>query len=73
MGDPEEEFFQAMARPGVIPNNFALKRYMGDVTLVAAPREADNCYTELRDALTRAGVKLNEDKCTAWATDGPLS
>ena len=70
IGDPEEEFFQAMARAGINPNNFALQRYMDDMTLAAAPTDAEKCYTELRDALTRAGVMLNEDKRAAWATDG---
>ena len=70
MGDPEEELFQAMTRAGINTNNFALKRYMSDMTLIAAPREAETCYTDLRDALTWARMKLNEDRCTAWATDG---
>ena len=42
MGDPEEEFFQAMAREGINPNNFVLKRYMCDLTLIAAPPVAGN-------------------------------
>ena len=37
MGDPEQEFVQAMARNGINPNNFALRSYMGDLALIAAP------------------------------------
>jgi hypothetical protein len=70
MGDPEQEFFTAMAHAGVEPKHFALRRYMDDITLIAAPQYADKVYEELKDSLTRAGMKLNEDKCTAWATDG---
>ena len=40
------------------------------MTLITAPQIAERCYAELKEALTRAGMKLNEDKCTAWATDG---
>ena len=69
-GDPEDECFPAMARAGTNPNNYSLKGYMDDITLIVAPMEAGKCYTELRGALTKAGVKLNEDKCTAWTTDG---
>ena len=43
---------------------------MDDMTLITAPQVAESCYTELKEALTRAGMKLNEDKCTAWTTDG---
>ena len=41
---------------------------MDDMTLVATPHKA--CYSELKEALARARMKLSEDKCTAWATDG---
>ena len=37
MGDPEQEFFTAMAQAGVDPNHFALRRYMDDITLISAP------------------------------------
>ena len=70
MGDPELEFFAALAQAYVNPNHYALRRYMDDITLIAAPQVADKCYSELKAALTRAGMKLNEDKCTAWTTDG---
>ena len=70
MGDPEQEFFTAMAQAGADPNQFALRRYMDDITLITAPRIADKSYEELKEALTRAGMKLNEEKCTAWTTDG---
>ena len=40
------------------------------MTLITAPQIAERCYAELKEALTRAGMKLNEDKCTAWTTDG---
>ena len=70
IGDPEEELFQALAGAGTNPNNFSLERYMGDIPLIVAPMVAEECYTELRDALTKAGVKLNEDKRTTWAADG---
>ena len=33
------------------PNRFALRRYTGDVTLIAAPQIADRCYSELKEAL----------------------
>jgi hypothetical protein len=70
MGDPEQELVQAMASVGINPNHFALRRYMGDMALFTAPQVAESCYAELKEALTRAGVKLNEDKCTAWTTYG---
>ena len=37
MGDPEQEFFIAMAQAGVDPNHFALRRYMDEITLISAP------------------------------------
>ena len=43
---------------------------MDDMTLITAPQIAERCYAELKEALTRAGMKLNEEKCTAWTTDG---
>ena len=70
MGDPEHEFFQAVASERINPNHFALRRYMDDMTLVTAPHVAERCYAELKEALARSGVKLSEDKRTAWATDG---
>ena len=69
-GDPEQEFFMALAQAGVSPNHFALRRYMGDITLIPAPHVADKCYSELNEALIRAGMKLSEDNCTAWTTGG---
>ena len=70
MGDPEQEFFTEMAQTGTNPNHFSLRRYMDDITLITAPHIADKCYSALKEALIRAGMKLNEDKCTAWTTDG---
>ena len=43
---------------------------MDDMALITAPRIAERCYAELNEALTRAGMTLNEDTCTAWTTDG---
>ena len=43
---------------------------MDDMTLITAPQIAERCYAELKEAQTRAGMKLSEDKCTAWTTDG---
>ena len=69
MGDPEQEFLQAMATVGINLNHYALRRYMDDMTLTTAPHVAERCYAELKEALTRARVRLSEDKCTAWAKD----
>ena len=70
MGDPEQDFVQAVANVGINPDHFALRRYMGDMTLITAPQVAERCYAELKEARARAGMKLNEDKRTAWTTDG---
>ena len=42
---------------------------MDDMTLIVAPESADKCVEALSHTLTEAGMKLNEDKCTAWTTD----
>ena len=70
MGDPEHEFFQNIAFAGTNPTHLALRRCMGGMTLIATPQVAEQCCAELKEALTKAGLKLNEDKCTAWTTDG---
>ena len=70
MGDPEHDFFQNLAYAGMDPTYFALRRYMDDMTLITTPQAAERCYEALTEALTKAGMKLSEDKFTAWTTDG---
>ena len=43
---------------------------MDDITRIVAPEAAETCFDALSHALTEAGMKLSEDKCTAWTTDG---
>ena len=55
MGDPEHDFFQNLAYAGMDPTHFALRRYMGDMTLITAPQVAERCCEALKEALTKAG------------------
>ena len=45
---------------------------MGDISLIVAPEIADTCFEYLSKALTEGGVKLNQDKCTAWVNNGEI-
>ena len=70
MANPEEDFYRSIAEAQVNPKPVFLNRYTDDITLIAAPEAADKCFEALRQALTEAGMLLNEATRTAWTTDG---
>ena len=45
---------------------------MDDISLIVAPEIADKCFEYLSKALTEGGLKLNQDKCTAWVSNGEI-
>ena len=47
-----------------------IRRYMDDISLIVAPEIADRCFEYLSKALTEGGMKFNQDKCTAWISNG---
>ena len=45
---------------------------MGGISLIVAPEVADQYFEHLSKALTEGGMKLNQDKCTAWVSNGEI-
>ena len=70
MASPEDDFYRLIANAQMNPKSVYLNRYMDDMTLIVAPESADTCFEALSHTLAEAGTKLDEDKRTAWATDG---
>jgi hypothetical protein len=76
MKDTEEQFCRHIAGdPHVVIHGgrgVHIRRYMGDISLIVAPEIADQCFEYLCKALTEGGMKLNQDKCTAWVSNGEI-
>ena len=49
-----------------------IRRYMDDISLIVAPDVADQCFKYFSKALTEGGMKLNQDTCTAWVSNGEI-
>ena len=74
---PIREFYGKLARHPTFSHlqregkaSIQIMRYMDDITLVTSSELADLAFLTIKEAMEEAGMLLNMDKRTAWATDG---